>query len=112
MAMVLTISLQSFVNSDGTLLSFDQLKLLSKGKILIIFSSSISCRDCYALLSKKICRLQKKENIKVYVLAEFKENAFQRRMSIAELKRNFKQELDETYIFEEKHIRFMDKYNS
>lgn len=100
---------QSFTTFDGKQITLEEIK--KEKRVLFIFSSAPSCQDCYYWLAKEIKKLQKKMNIKVYVISSFKENIFERKMSSNDIKKKLSINLEEIYIFDEQDNEFINKYN-
>ena len=103
---------QSFTFIDGSAISLQHIRNTNSGKVLFIISSGISCHACYGWLASKLAELQKKVNLKIYVISDAKENVFQRKMKSLDIKRMLLVDLNETYIFDDSDNVFLKKYDA
>jgi hypothetical protein len=110
--LILSFFCQSFTLIDGRSISLEQIKNSGNGKILIIFSSGLSCHSCYGWLATKLSAMQQKILFKIYVITDSKDNVFQRKMNSVEVKKMLIIDLNETYIYDDPSNEFLKKYNA
>ena len=108
--LIFSLSNLSFSLIDGQSISLEKIISTKNERILFIFSSGVSCKDCYYWLAQEIYKIQNKFNIKVYIVSEYKENVFQRKIHSSKISKNLRTDLKETYIFDEEGNAFIRHY--